>query len=157
MRPLIVFQTRHGATEKVAHFLATFLEGAVLHRLGNGEEPEILDYNPVVVGGSIHAGRIQTSVRSFCTRRHEALLTRRLGLYICCMREGEVAEQELKESFEEALREHAVAIGTMGGEFDFDKMNFLERFMVRKLAGVSEPISRLDLPAAERFARRLLG
>ena len=50
-------------------------------------------YGAVVVGGSVHAGKIQKSVRAFCDRNLETLKGKRRGLFLCRMEEGEKAER----------------------------------------------------------------
>ncbi len=40
--------------------------------------------------------------------------------------------------------------------FDFDRMNFLERKIVKKVAGVEGSISRISEEAIERFAADLV-
>jgi len=42
-----------------------------------------------------------------------------------------------------------------GGEYNFDKMNFVEKLLVKKIAKVSESISNLDYDSIDRFANRM--
>ena len=44
-----------------------------------------------------------------------------------------------------------------GGEFDFDKMNFLEKAMVKKAAGVTASVCRLREDEIEKFAKKMEG
>jgi menaquinone-dependent protoporphyrinogen oxidase len=52
----------------------------------------------------------------------------------------------------EKLRNMALATGFFGGEFDFDRMNFPEKGIIKKVAGVSKSISNIKHQAIEDFA-----
>jgi len=149
--------TRHGCAEKAAHSIRSIVGGDTdLVNLRNKRRVDISVYDTVIIGGSIHAGMIQKRVRKFCEKNKEMLLQKRLGLYLCCMYEGETAEKQFGDAFEEKLRRHAVATGLFGGEFDFTKMNFIERKIVTKIADITESISRIDEDAIRQFAGKFL-
>jgi menaquinone-dependent protoporphyrinogen oxidase len=58
--------------------------------------------------------------------------------------EGAVAREQLQNAFPEDLHQMAKTEAIFGGEFDFRKMNFVERMLVKKIAHVSEKRSRID-------------
>ena len=117
--------------------------------------PALVKYRTVLIGGSIHAGQIQKKVRAFCRDHEEELRQKTLGLFLCCMEKGEKAKNQFDTVFPEALRSHAAAQGLFGGEFDFDRMNFLERKIVKKVAGVEGNVSSISDEAIERFIEDL--
>ena len=45
--------------------------------------PNLSPYDTVLVGGSIHSGRIQKKVGQFCEALIEQLLTKKVGLFMC--------------------------------------------------------------------------
>ncbi|MCX6567119.1 MAG: flavodoxin domain-containing protein [Candidatus Aminicenantes bacterium] len=155
MKTLIVYATTHGCTRKYAEILASLLPGAILSELKTDPSPGLDAYDTVVVGGSIHAGMIQKSVRVFCEKNRDVLRQKKLGLFVSCMEEGEKARQQLEKAFPADLISGAAAVAHFGGAFDFDKMNFLERTIVRKVAKVSASVSKFDEAAVRDFARRL--
>jgi len=157
MRTLIAYATNHGCSAAAAARLAARLGGdAVVVDLRDNDKPDLARFDAVVVGGSIHAGQVQKAVRRFCAANAAALRGKRLGLFLCCMYEGDTARQQLEAAFPSELRAHASATGLFGGAFDFERMSFIERAIVKKVAGVSESVSRLDEAAIERFAAELL-
>lgn len=156
MSTCIVYMTKHGCTAKTASMLRELLRDDVaLFDLKEHAHPDIAPYDTVIVGGSIHAGKIQKGVRRFCEDERDSLLQKTLGLYICHMEEGETAEREFGEAYPAALRSHAAATGLFGGEFDFEKMNFVERTLVKRIAKVSRSVSRIDADAVRTFAEGL--
>lgn len=158
MTLLIVYATGHGFVRSCVDRLASRLSGRVMSvDLKKDSNPDPGNYDAVIVGGSIHAGRIQKSVRRFLDDRAGLLKTKKLGLFLCCMEEGEKAEKEFKDSYPEELIAHAAATGIFGGEFDFNKMNFLEKAMVKKAAGVTESVTKLREDDIEKFAKQMEG
>ena len=156
MNTAIVYMTKHGCTEKAAQILIEKLGGDVAAvNLKSDCEPDLSRYDTVIIGGSIYAGKIQGRVTKFIEKHREVLLTKRLGLYLCCMYEGETAEKQFEEAYPWDLREHACSTGLFGGEFNFPKMNFFERKIVKRVAKIEKSVSSLDSGAIEEFAHKM--
>jgi menaquinone-dependent protoporphyrinogen oxidase len=154
MNTLIVYMTSHGCAEKSAMILKDLLGGEVsICNLKNDKVPLLGPFDNVIVGGSIHASRVQKKVKEFCNVNEGILLEKKLGLYLCHMEEGEKALKQFEDAYPENLRKKAVAHGLFGGAFDFDKMNFFEKVIVKKVAKVTESISRLDESKIQDFAK----
>ena len=156
MKTLIAYCTTHGCSEKTASELKMYLgEDAVLCNLKKEKTPGLKNFDRVIIGGSIHAGKIQKTIQHFCTKNLDTLKQMELGLFICCMEEGENARNQLQNVFPEELQEIAKASACLGGEFNFGKMNFIEKFVVRKIAHVEESVSKIDHSAIEHFSNRM--
>lgn len=156
MKTLIVYITNHGCAEKVANMLKDNLKGETyLHNLRDSE-PEINDsFDNVIIGASIHAGEIQKKMTSFLQSNKNILSKKKLGLYLCCMYQGEKALEQLKNAFPQELKDISLAIDILGGELLFEKMSFLEKMIVKKVAGVSENVSRIDKKRIQEFANKI--
>ena len=98
-------------------------------------------------------GIIQGKIRKFCDKNQKELLTKRLGLYLCHMQEGKTAIRQFNDAFSENMRNHAVAKGLFGGEFNIDKMNKYEKTLMKKTSGLDKTITRIDREAIEGFGR----
>ncbi len=66
------------------------------------------------------------------------------------------AEEQLRKSFPEVLNRHAVVRNCMGGEFNFEQMNFVEKMLVRKIAGINESISQIEDQSIKAFAAQMI-
>ena len=156
MKTLIVFASSHGTTEKVAHSIARSMNNGHVEFINlKKEKPYDLSvYDRIIVGGSIHAGQIQGRVKQFCEKNMLQLLEKQLGLFLCCMNEPEYQTQ-FERAFPELLRNHATSSKIMGGEFLFDKMNFFQRLIVRKISGINESVSRIDEKSLQEFAEEM--
>lgn len=156
MKTLIVYATKHGCTEKCATQLSGQLTGEVaLCNLKTGPIPDLVQYDQVIIGGSIHIGKIQKDVSDFCARNLAELKIKKVGLFICCMYDGEVAETELNSSFPQELLTTAVAKEYFGGEFIFKKMNFLDRLIVKKVAKIDQDESKIITANINKFVQSM--
>jgi menaquinone-dependent protoporphyrinogen oxidase len=154
MKSLIVFCSTHGTTAKAAHLLRKQIEGDVivinLEKTKLHSDLELFD--SVIIGGSIHAGSIQGKIKKFMKENDDVLQRKNLGLFLCCMREGEEAFKQFDNVFPHQLRELAVAKGLFGGEFVFSRMNFFEKIIARSVSGSTDDKSNLDEEAIREFA-----
>ena len=154
MPTLIVYASKYGCAEKCARMLQDRLEGAVLFNLAKDETANLEDYDCIVVGGSIYAGRIHPKVARFCARNLDVLLQKKLGLFICC---ADLArgDEQMAGAFDERLREHAAVVEHFGYEYNFAKMNLLIRTIIRLIAKIHTSQSHIAEDNIERFAEAL--
>lgn len=153
---LIVFKSKHGTARELAGELQTRLGAgdADLVELKRGVRVDPSGYETVIVGGSVYMGNVQKRVRKFLKKHRPALLERRLGLFLSYM-DTEHGREEFDKVYDAELRAHAVAHGLFGGEFRFDEMNRLEKFLVKKASGITESVSRIDRKAIDEFAEAM--
>ncbi|MGB9893728.1 MAG: flavodoxin domain-containing protein, partial [Candidatus Saccharicenans sp.] len=114
--------------------------------------PPLENFDLIIIGGSIHAGKIQKEIKRFCRKNMSLLLKKEIALFICCMYDGQKAEQQFNQAFPEKLRQTARAKGIFGGELLFEKMNFLEKTVIKKFIGVKESVSRFNPEEIRNFA-----
>ena len=96
-------------------------------------------------------GTPSRKVTQFCHKNQSLLEQKVIGLFICCMNKEQETE-ELGKAFPEYLQRLSIPKAALGGEFHFDKMNFIERFLTRKIAKVNASVSRLRYDAIMEFA-----
>lgn len=60
------------------------------------------------------------------------LKLKEIGLFICCKEDGGNAQKQLLNAFPGELIRNAKAPACFGGEFDFGKMNFFQKMIVKK-------------------------
>ena len=150
MKTAIIYATQHGTTEKVANLISELAsDSTVLINLKKSHDVNPDDYDRIIIGGSIHAGRIQKSVRKFCERHMQQLSAKPLGLYLSCLEENEKAITQFETAYAEILRNHAMSCKLTGGEVMIDRMNFIEKFMMKKIGGITESVSKIKELASE--------
>lgn len=153
MKTLIIYESKHGCTEKCSMILKDKLQGEVTTiNISNQDIPNIEFFHNIIIGGSIYIGKIQSKIRNFCFENINILKNKKVGFFICCMnRDNE--EMQLNSSFPEELLTHASAIGYFGGEFIFKSLNVLEGFIVKKVAKTNKDISTISEENISKFAK----
>ena len=145
MKTAIIYATSHGTTEKVAQQIQNGLgaDNALLINLKTTKTVDLSIFDTAIIGGSIHAGQMQGKVKTFCKNYMVDLLRKRVGLFMVGMNEPQF-EAEFSNAFPELLRKHAITSKCVGGEFLFEKMNFIEKLIVKKVSGISHNVSKID-------------
>lgn len=156
MKTAVIYATKHGCADKCAHTLANELD--INTKLFNVETDNKIDldqFDTIIIGGSIHAGMLNKKVKSYIDKNLNTLLDKKLGLFLCCMYEGEKALEQFQDVFPETLRNKAIAHGLFGGELDFEKMNFLEKAIIKKIANVEKSLSNINYANIKSFAKKM--
>jgi menaquinone-dependent protoporphyrinogen oxidase len=144
METLIIYASKHGCAEKCSKLLKErLLGGVVIVNIMKETIPDVTLFNSVIIGGSIYAGTVQKEIREFCSKNLDILKKKKIGLFICCMNKDS-AEMQLNNAFPKELLDSAAAKGSFGGEFNFTKMNVIERFIVKMISKADK-----SLPAAD--------
>lgn len=157
MKTAIIYATKHGCSDKCAQTLANELDvNTKLFNLESDKKIELTSYDTIIIGGSIHAGTLNKKVKSFIDKNHNSLSEKKLGLFLCCMYEGEKALEQFQDVFPETLRNKAQAHGLFGGELNFEKMSFLEKAIVKKIANVEKSVSNINYSNIKSFAKKMI-
>lgn len=156
MKTLIVYASSHGTTEKVANIIKEKLDSTTVQSYNLRYKPtiDLSKYEIIIIGGSIHAGSIQSEVKNFIKENTIMLMEKKIALFLCCMNEKE-EQTEFNNNYPELLRNHSTYNAIVGGEYIFEKMNFLEKFLVRKIAGVSTTMSKLRYAEIDNLVNSL--
>ncbi len=154
---LIVFASEHGTVEKCAKELFHQIEGKVdLCDLNKRMLiPDLTRYDTVIIGGSIHLGKIQSVVKDFCINNLDVLVDKHLGLFINCLYSGSKAQKQLNSAFPSQLNEKAVVRDFFGGEINESKLNYFERIITKQIIKQDKLIVKLSKEKITRFVEKL--
>lgn len=157
MATAILYRSKHGTTLKAAQLIQAKLHDKIidLYNLRHHRSLDIESYDTIIIGGSIHSGKLQSDLKRLMAKKQNELLSKKLGLFLCCMEEQPKSQHQFNQAFPEILRNHAVCKSIMGGEFLLEEMNFAEKFLIKKAAGVTDSISKLKLEEIEYFAAKV--
>jgi menaquinone-dependent protoporphyrinogen oxidase len=64
-------------------------------------------------------------------------------------------QQELANAYPQELVRHVVSICFAGGEFQFDKMNFFERAIIKRIAKADKSVSQIREGEIENFVQEI--
>lgn len=156
MNTLIVYAGKYGFTEKCAGMLKSELQAPTdLVNLRKVKSVDLSRYDCVIIGGSVYIGRIRKEVTEFCAKNMNQLAGKKIGLFICGMADGEDADKELHTNFPPELQKIAAAMEDFGGEFNFDRMNFFDRTIVKKIVKATSNRSNMQDHKIHAFAEAM--
>ena len=152
MKTLIAYAGRNGSTQKMAERIAGQIGAeAELVNLHEQPAPILTEFNQVILGGSILAGSVPKALLNFVKHQKEALQSKRVNIFICCLMEEHI-DQYFGSNFPEPLYSHAEHKVWLGGELVLGDHNFIIRKMLKKITGKSEDIQNLNWAAADQLA-----
>jgi len=156
MSTAIIYTTNHGTTETVARKIKAEMGDETVELIDLKKQKVINpdDYDKIILGASIHAGQIQRRVKKFIQKHEPILLQKPLALFLSCMDE-ENAREQFNNAFPESLRKHAKSQKLTGGEFKTERMSGIEKFMVKKVAGITEPVSKIKEDKIRELAKAM--
>ncbi|MDR1882269.1 MAG: flavodoxin domain-containing protein [Prevotella sp.] len=154
MKTAIIYVSKHGTTEKVARMIAGKLgsRDVSLFNLKEQKNPDINSFDGIILGTPIYAGTPPKRMQKFIKTHSEILTPKRIGLFVCGMEPGrEKQQQELENAYPPALQQQAVGKHFLGGAFLFEKMNFFERAIIKRIAKTDKSVSQIDEDEIEKF------
>ena len=142
---LIVYASRHGQTEKIAHRLAARLSELRMHVCAYrcSELPARIrpgDYMAVAVGSPVHFGRHDRCVERFARERLASLdQTPTLFFSVCGAATGESpADREEAEGYLEGFARrtgwHAGRAASVAGAVRYTRYGFLTRWVMKRIS-----------------------
>lgn len=156
MKTAIIYSSKHGATEKIAQYIASELKPlpTELINIKVVKNIDLSNYDRVIMGSSVYAGRINHKLSVLIKNNLLTLLEKKIALFICGMNTAEL-ESEFKLAYPELLRQHSTCNLIVEGEYNFNKMNIIERLLVRKISGVNHNLSKTDFHKIDLFIQTL--
>lgn len=155
MKSIIIYSTKYGSAEKASELLKENMVGEVeLVNIMKQTVPDIKGYNNVILGGSVYVGKIQKKLTNYINENIDELLKKRIALFICAgSLDKEIIQKYIKELFNPKLYNKAIWTDTFGYEICFEKMNFIEKFMMKKIKKSTESEYCLNKENIKRFAK----
>ncbi len=130
MKTLVLYSSKYGCTEDCAKYLKGKLNHETkIVNLKNVQGIDLQQYDFIIIGGSIYAGNIRKEVKLFCEQSLQALLTKKLALFICCTTPQQ-SDNFFKGNFPEKLLNHSTQNINFGGDIRPDKMGFFAKLIV---------------------------
>lgn len=137
MKTLLVYESKYGCTETCARYLKGKYQFLDMMK-ASSFHGDLKDYDHIIIGTPVYIGQINKKVKTFISKYMDTLLQKEVDIFICAMN-PESYEQMLIMNFDEKLREH-VKITHVGGAYDFDKLGWFSKLIVKKIAKVDHSI-----------------
>lgn len=94
------------------------------------EAPQVENYDVVIIGSYVRAGRIAKAAAEFIKKNREAILAKPFGLFICC-NFSDNALSYFKSNFDETLWQNAASAMHFGGEMRIDRQKGMDKLIMK--------------------------
>lgn len=129
MNVLIAYASKTGTTEKCAKILKALIDNATLCDLTKGN-PDINDYEFIVIGGSIRMGMLHKETKKFIEKNKEDLKKKKCAFFICnCF--SEYSQDYIKNNIPAELLSKAIVTSSFGGEIHMDKYKGIDKVIMK--------------------------
>ena len=137
MKTIIVYSSKHATTKKCAEMLSSKLVGEVtVLNLKEKASVNCSGFDNIIIGSPIYAGSLIKEVKEFCDSNLALLKTKKLGLFVTCMKQSGVEEQ-INNAYPKELVELAVAKDSFGGGLIYSDMGFIEKTLIKMVIKAS--------------------
>ena len=138
MKTLIMYCSNHGFVEKCAGLLNEKMEekGTLLN-LKSKNKVNLDAFDTVIIGGSIHAGKMQKQLKQFLTDNESLLLNKQIGLFICCS-DQEKALNYLDTEIPQNIVNKAFIKVHLGHAYYMEKLNFMFKAILKKVGNIEK-------------------
>jgi menaquinone-dependent protoporphyrinogen oxidase len=155
MKTLICYAGKYSTAKKVADELAGLLGSQTkTHDLKYPLNVRIEDFDAVVIGGSVYMGKLNPLVNKFCIQHESIMLNKYIGVFICGLQEDKF-KQIYESNIPQNIRTFVTSCKFVGGEIQFSRLNFLEKWIIRKVAGIHQDISKINHKSIQELADEL--
>ncbi|MEG0672276.1 flavodoxin domain-containing protein [Clostridium sp.] len=145
MKSLVLYGSKYGTTEECAKKLKDHLHGEVdLINVEENKDIKLANYNKVIIGGSIYAGMINKGIKKFIEDNKSELIGKDLGLFMCCMSDGEKVKEQFEQNIPKEILDAAKVKENLGGAFKFSKMNFFEKKIIKMISKKDPSLGSVD-------------
>lgn len=149
MKHLVLYSSKYGTTKDCAAKIAKAIEGE-LYSLDQKHDICLDKYDTITLGTSIYIGKLRKSTQHFITANQDILLKKPLNIFVCCN-----ASTDYEALFSKQLVKHCANFTHIGFELRISKMNFLDRFITKKVGGTTEDINEIKYDTLNEFIEKL--
>jgi|LGVE01.1.fsa_nt_gb menaquinone-dependent protoporphyrinogen oxidase len=135
MKTLILYDSKTGFTKSCAEQIHAMVDDSYICDI-NGIEYNINDYDTILIGAPIYAGKIKKNVAKFIRNNKIKLLSKKLGIF-CAGIHTEEFNKAVQNSIPPEIFYNAQIIHC-GGKITYPELSFLDKLTLRRRLGIKE-------------------
>ena len=133
MKILIAYATKSGTAREAAEILARELPKHEVTLADLSETAPVPgDFDYIVLGGPIRAGKVHPALRRYVKANEAAIAAVPHTLFVCCAY-GEMLVDYMEMSYPASLRESAEAMLNFGGVLDVSRQKGFDKWITRMM------------------------
>ena len=153
MKTLILYTSKHGATLQIANQISSHLAESQVVNLKE-KIPSLSEFDCIIIGSPLRAGKISKEVSKFARKNEKILKEKQLGLFLSGLDEKQEG-QYFSSNFSPALLEKVKVQMFLGGIYDPEKCNLMERAAMQTAAHLTGYTSTISPDQIEQFVSLL--
>ncbi len=130
MKILILYASKYGTTQRIVDQMCEHLSADTMNIL-HDKRPNLDSYDLIILGGPVYYGTLHSKLKSFIEDELDALLTKKIALFLVCMMNEDFAANQFNYSFNEKLLAHSLYDGFFGGEISKNQITLVEKFITQ--------------------------
>lgn len=139
MKTLIVYASTYGFAQDCVKILSEKInDDVVVYNVADKKDINISNFDNIVIGGSLYAGRVQGKLRKYLANNLDCITNKKVALFLCCADEIKNFDENIKNAYPKLLVENAFAKECFGGEFRFEKMKPFHRFIINLIGNAAK-------------------
>ena len=147
MKTAIIYESKKGFTKKVANLIHENLSDSVISNTSTFDKS--IEYEHYVLLSPLYYGQLNKKIKEFIELNLGVLLRNKVTIIFSGMNVKEF-DNIFEMNLSKDLLAHAEIIHA-GGAYNFKKLNFLEKFIVKKVAGVKESFEEFKEDSIREF------
>ncbi len=152
MKTLILYKTKYGSTKEYAQWFNEDFGAQELLNLKDFHKAKLDDFDPIVIFSSVYVGQIGAG--GFLKKHWEQLKDKKIVLLsVGAMPADTTESQKSYELLPQSIREKLFHYEKLPGKLDLNKMNFLDRFIIKKMGG--ENLNLMDRKLLKPIVEKL--
>lgn len=132
MKSLIIYVSKRGTTKESAEKVGKAINADIVD-IKEIKRVNLEDYDKVIIGSYLYAGMIPGKMKKFILKNVNLLKNKKLSFFIMGVSNSSEAIETFKKQLPNELFDNNTIISHFGGELRMDKMNFLEKFITKKI------------------------
>ncbi|UYO99768.1 flavodoxin domain-containing protein [Oceanotoga sp. DSM 15011] len=156
MKSLIVYSSKKGTGEKIANYIKDSVDTEIqIEKIKKGLEINQNGYENIILISSVYAG---TMNKEFIKFSENLLLNKNSEQKIYFLVVSGF-EEKFQEFVENNIRNNLDKIDMIeyaGYSYDFNKMNFFEKFIIKKVAKVNKSVENIRKDNIEKVIKKII-
>ncbi len=154
MKTLIIYYSKCGCTKKISNYIAKNIAECDCLDIKSVKPDDLMKYDFFIIGSSLHAGGINSKIKKLLENMHNFFAFKKIAFFIVGMDEQNL-EKRFEENYPETLRNKSVANGMFKGEIALLKLNFIERFIIKKIMKTEHDILKKGFSDVDKFIDKI--
>ena len=155
MKTLVVYDTRHGFTQRCVEMLQQEVPDLEVWCLSNSQVPELGKYEQLLLGGPVYFGRYSRRLVAFVQKHQTLLKTKVCRFFVVGLSPRAAAQEYVKTALGPEWESHLSQLIFFGGAIQWEKLTWWEKWLLKTARHIETDASNFDLQEVQKLVSEL--